>query len=349
MGESVVAHLGFGDWIVVDSCVDRRTGENVALRYLDRLNIDASAAVRAVVATHAHDDHVGGISSVVEACPAASFVCPAATTSAEFFAMLEIDEVLGDLRLATFSEFRRIAEIFEDRRARRLAFPYVWAIADRPVYVRDESGKPKTLITALSPSDTAVTIAKRELLAQIPRDGDRPKRLAARDPNTMAVALWIQVGDIRVLLGSDLLTGPGEDCGWNAAIRTLAPGGHRASVYKVAHHGAPNAHHEGIWDRLLVPKPWAGLTPYRRGSRPRPSEDDIQRLCNKTPNAYVTASPRQPLPTAHLRSLASSLSPVARNVREPDGRAGHIRFRTTFDRPDTWDVSLDEPARALCR
>ena len=50
-GESVVVHLGDGEWMVVDSCTGR-DGEPAALKYLDRIGVDPGSAVRMIVATH---------------------------------------------------------------------------------------------------------------------------------------------------------------------------------------------------------------------------------------------------------------------------------------------------------
>jgi len=45
-GESVLVHLGQGEWIVVDSCVNQRTREVPALTYLDRIGVDVGTQVR---------------------------------------------------------------------------------------------------------------------------------------------------------------------------------------------------------------------------------------------------------------------------------------------------------------
>src|SRR5260370_41862626 len=40
IGECVVVHLGFGEWIVIDSCIDRSSREPIAIAYLNRLGVD---------------------------------------------------------------------------------------------------------------------------------------------------------------------------------------------------------------------------------------------------------------------------------------------------------------------
>ena len=47
-GECVVLHLGAGEWVIVDSCLDHRTGQPATLVYLSSLGIDPAVAVKVV-------------------------------------------------------------------------------------------------------------------------------------------------------------------------------------------------------------------------------------------------------------------------------------------------------------
>ena len=70
-GESIAVHLGSNQWLIVDSCVDQIDRSNPALRYLESIGVDLSADVRMVVGTHAHDDHIAGISEIFARCESA--------------------------------------------------------------------------------------------------------------------------------------------------------------------------------------------------------------------------------------------------------------------------------------
>jgi glyoxylase-like metal-dependent hydrolase (beta-lactamase superfamily II) len=59
-GECVVVHIGRGEWVVVDSCLDAESGRPVALEYLKQLGVDVATQVSLVIATHWHDDHIWG-------------------------------------------------------------------------------------------------------------------------------------------------------------------------------------------------------------------------------------------------------------------------------------------------
>ncbi|HWY18312.1 MAG TPA: MBL fold metallo-hydrolase [Solirubrobacteraceae bacterium] len=113
VGESIVVHLGAGEWIVVDSLprphVLPRCG--AALPRADRRG--PAASVRAMIG-HWDSDHIRGLGDLVEACPNAAFWCTAAIGGDKFGALLDIasarEDVLG-LRL------RKLAQVIEARSA----------------------------------------------------------------------------------------------------------------------------------------------------------------------------------------------------------------------------------------
>lgn len=67
-GESILMHIGNGDWIIIDSCVNLKTGECAPVSYLNELSVDISQHVLYVLCTHWHDDHIKGLSSILEQC-----------------------------------------------------------------------------------------------------------------------------------------------------------------------------------------------------------------------------------------------------------------------------------------
>ena len=79
-GECAVIHVGENNWIIIDSCVSGREHNPAALAYLESEGVDASVAVRCVIASHWHDDHVKGLSKVVKHCISADFCLSGAQT-----------------------------------------------------------------------------------------------------------------------------------------------------------------------------------------------------------------------------------------------------------------------------
>lgn len=348
-GECCLVHLGSNDWLVVDSCKDQRSGTNPALDYLDRIGVDPAERVKLIVASHAHDDHIAGLSGIVDRCESAEFWTSAALTKDQFFSLLEADEEVSAVsRHSAYAEFRKITDILRVRAGRRSRYPaYNWAIADRPLYRRlGDKDSPEARITSLSPSDEAVTRSLSYFASQVPMPGEQPVRVAITDPNTLTCALWAEIGGVCILLGGDLENGPGQRCGWNAVIGSPFRPSQLASVIKVPHHGSSNAHHPEVWGQMLTEEPLAILTPWRNGSGYLPVDSDRTRICSITNNAFITANPKAPSLSAKAKRIAAELSTTASHVRE-SGVAGQVRVRLRGT-STRWTVDLTHPAQSLC-
>ncbi len=114
-GESVVAHLGQKQWLVIDSCLNRDTGNPAALDYLNAIGVPHENVVL-VVASHSDSDHIRGLAAILRHCTGASFVTSAAMSSEEFRTLL------GNWRAARvlaikggLDEMNEIYEILRDR------------------------------------------------------------------------------------------------------------------------------------------------------------------------------------------------------------------------------------------
>src|SRR6266516_2780396 len=113
-GECLVLHLGCGDWIVVDSCIDSRTGRPVAIPYLESLGVDIRTAVKSVVVTHWHDDHMRGAAEIVRHAESAGFVCSQALSEREFCQLIAQSRrsLIPDPGMA---EFGAVLDILKER------------------------------------------------------------------------------------------------------------------------------------------------------------------------------------------------------------------------------------------
>lgn len=67
-GETIIIHIGKGFWVVVDSCTNPINGECVALAYLNEIEVKVKEQLKYVVCTHWHEDHIMGLSKLIEAC-----------------------------------------------------------------------------------------------------------------------------------------------------------------------------------------------------------------------------------------------------------------------------------------
>lgn len=316
------------------------------MRYLQGIGVDLATEVLTVVATHAHDDHFAGIADVVEKCTEATVVTSQALFNREFLALVEIDhQIAGVTSTSAYREYRRIFSIVEQRKN---------AITGKRPHRRAEEGKvllglpssgaaPAVTVTALSPSEHAVTraqtvLAKEQLVAL----GERTRR-PTYDPNEASIALWLRAGGVNVLLGADILSGP-LGCGWGAVLHSFTPES-PATLYKVAHHGSSTSHHEGIWEKLLDDRPVVLLAPFRHGNVNLPKDTDVDYFLGYTDEAWTT-SPRQPTSSGSFQKQAAKLGTLARNPRDPYGVVGHLRARIPLV-GGTWQVANFAPASRL--
>lgn len=347
-GECVLLHLGDRRWIIVDSCVDQIEKKIPSLVYLRRLGYDLSRDVVLVVGTHAHDDHIAGISQVFDECVSANFVCSSALTADEFVVLTETDHEYPLLdRGRSYSEYRRIHEIAERRGKLKVGLrPLMRALQMRELLALNMDDPVKACrIISLSPSDYAVTRSLRKFSRSQLKVGER-RRVGLVDPNELSVVLWVEVAGKTILLGADLLIGP-RGCGWTAILEAFSPK-QKADVFKVPHHGAPNAHHPDVWTQLLDKEPVAMLAPYRGGPRPRPDSEDRLRICALTSHAFAAAPTITQQPSRATREAMAAVASIGENVREPWGKTGQVRARSRIGHSG-WKINLAPPATSLAK
>ena len=324
VGESVVLHLGGGDWAVIDSC-RHPDGTSMPLSYLQALAVRPES-VKLIVASHWHDDHIAGLADLYRACPCAKFACSLALRSDEFLTLVS-DPTERFVPSTGVDEFRAILRELETRAAgiRREARGPSWAQCDK-LLLRGDSYS----VHALAPSDAALTLALREIGTLLPKPSEPKRRVVAQSPNHTAVVLWIQAGTQRVLLGADLEATPNPATGWSAVLMAGCRAG-KAGVFKVPHHGSSNGHLDRVWEDLLISEPYAVVTPYVRGGVRLPTPSDIDRIRRLTPNAFVTSQPRLRAPPPKEKAVERTLaeSGVKRRVMEPS--VGHVRLRLPVD------------------
>lgn len=338
-GESVVAHLGAGQWIVVDSCVDSATKEIAPLAYLDSLGLDPASAVRLVVASHWHDDHIRGLSTVVRRCANARFVSAVALNRREFTSMVVKYEARNKIAAGT-----GVGEMFEILQLLNETERHVeFACPNRPVLRCREAetlAGGECVVTTLSPSDKQIELFFAEIAGMTPAARETKRRAVSRSPNHVAVAIWIAAGNDSLLLGSDLEETKDPLTGWSVIVASKERPVGAASVIKVAHHGSPTGHSDDVWDSMVAKGAYAILTPFVRGSVSLPGDEDVKRIVDSSENAYSTSR-------SEVRASPRRDPAVERMIRETVGRirtaepkSGHVRLRKKFGNSDPWSVEL---------
>ena len=319
-GECVLVHLGDSDWCIVDSCKSRASANPVAWDYLRQFGEKTLSQVRLIVATHWHDDHIRGLASLLEQSPEAKFACASAVQTKEFLTLVASAGVALTEDTGV-NEFAAILETLEVRSAGSLLF----ALVNRPLLRLNGNNRSfPSCVTSLSPSDETLKVALIEIGKMMPQEGRPQRRTSSPSPNHASIALWIEAGSKRVLLGADLEHTGREGEGWLAILKShtdTLP----AAVFKIPHHGSENADCPQVWTTMVAPEPVAVVTPFTGGVR-LPKDSDLERLESRTSKLYCTSRGTGKPPTRDP-SVEKKLKNVTSNRRVLDGQPGHVRIR----------------------
>jgi hypothetical protein len=333
-GECIVVHLGEGDWMIVDSCIDRDSASPAALGHLENLGVDPAKAVRLVVATHWHDDHIRGLAKVVEASKCAVFVITGAFQEQDFRLLLAPWLANGTEHDGKgLGELDSLISILKQRN--RAPIP-----ASENKVLWERYGNSPAQVRALSPSDPAVTACVARLREIDP--GMFSRRLPRIDENHPSVVLSVQVGPRRLLLGGDLESRKDRKFGWLAIVDAQkGSGAPKHHFFKIPHHGSPNGDHEEIWSELLHPNPHSSLTPVATGRTRLPTPGDRDRILANTGHAYVTALPKKgKFRYPENRMVEKTMLEVARKLEIIPHSHGHVCMRGSLSEgPSDWAVT----------
>ncbi len=340
-GESVVVHYGDGAWIVVDSCV-RPDGRPAVLAYLDSIGV-LPTAVTHLVASHWHDDHIRGLGDVVAACPRATIVISAALECDEFFVLAASE---GDSLISGPSGVRELGRVL--RLTAESGQPLELARADQRLLIRPGSATtPASEVWALSPSSATLLDAIQEFAALAPTVGQSKRAVPRPERNPHCVVLWIEVGEVRAILGADLERETTPDRGWTAIVDSAGRPQGFAHLIKIPHHGSEDAHDQRMWGELLVPKPHAGVTPFRQGRVALPRATDVTRITGFTEHAWLTRGTPDSRSPARPRAVERTIAEMGGSLRMTSVEPGRVTFRCAADSPGDWIVDAPNPAVRL--
>lgn len=334
-GEAVAVHLSNGNWILADSCLDPIMKKPASLAYLEAIGVSASS-VKAIIATHWHDDHVRGISILAEKCCNAEFHFSGAFNNKEAAALLAAYSNVVSPSLS-----RGTSELFTVVKNKQEVFH----LHHRSnVFESSMANGNCARVTALSPSQAAITQSISNMAQYLSTANSTHGNIVALKPNLEAVVLHIDLGGDAILLGSDLEDAGGY--GWTAIIGdTWSSSRTRSSVYKIAHHGSHTGDSDLIWSQMLFQgSVYAAMTPFNNGSQRLPTEADRSRIKDRTNNAYITSRSGY-RPTIDSTAV-KRLGDVVKNLSTVNNGFGAVRIRKKLDSSD-WAVSCFGDAHHL--
>lgn len=328
-GESVLVHLGNQEWMIVDSCVDLASRTPASLNYLRALGVALNTSVKLVIATHWHDDHIRGLATIIESCAEADFVCSAALRPPEFLTLVNLLGKQSMMENSGVDEFSRILQILEDRAKTGHRKKLKWAMVDRTLWEREANRSSAPLpaqVRAFSPSDKALELAFTEFGKLLPRSRTPKRRVTAQRPNHVAVVIGASIGNVNVLLGSDLEEQNDPELGWRAIVESSIRPTEKAFLFKIPHHGSKNGDHPPVWSELLIENPIAFLSPFQKGSVALPTPSDIERIKTNTDHAFLSAR-LSPKKVKRGAAVEKTIRETVRWIRRVPDTSGQLRCR----------------------
>ena len=325
-GESIVVHLGYGDWLIVDSCLNELK-KPAPTAYLEGLGVSLNN-VKYVAVSHWHDDHTKGISKVVEQCSGARVGISSVFTLRE---AKQFVSAYSGLAAELSRGTKELYDVIKNHHKR------IEPLSINRVALTGGGVDFSYAVTALSPTDGFFLSAQYYFLGSLPvlGGGSPLKEAPSFLPNNEAVAIHIKIGDLCILLGSDLET---DHQGWTALVAhpeiQKLP---KAEIYKVAHHGSLTAECPQVWDSLLVKeRPISLLTPFNRGRKKLPSQEDRERIIGRSKQAHIssTRSTRAQMDSG----LAKRLEKIGSAPVPLNAGYGMVRARRTITAPAEWSI-----------
>lgn len=336
-GEAIAVHVGNAEWILVDSCINPWSKSPATSHYLDAIGV-TEVSVKAIVASHWHDDHVKGLARLVERYAAAELQISSVFRDDEAKAFLVAYSGKHASGLS-----RGSTELLKSiEKSNRVSF-----VHQKQIVYEEGDGAERIRATAFSPTPQAVAKFVARAATYIPKSADErlpiihaPREL---DKNFESIVLHLEFPGDAVLLGADLE----EDAnlGWSQIAGTKwCLDRKKATLYKIAHHGSETGEHPDIWARLLTEKPAVGVTPFKLGNIRLPRDTDIERMKAYASSVHIssgaTMSPQ--IDAAQLKRLKQ----IAENISPVNAGFGVVRYRK-LPEESAWRVDLFGDARKL--
>jgi len=320
-GECLVISCGTNEFVVVDSFKNKETGNPIALDYMDAIGLPHSA-IKQVVLTHWHQDHIAGISDVLnKASSDAKLVISPVIRKEKFLEYMAIGMAEKSNSVYEFGKVLNFIKFNRDR--------IIIPSPNRPVFPYKESD---VEICTLSPNDVDLI---EYIDALIVPDEKRKTSYSFPEDNRLSIVMLVKFGTDGVLLGSDLEDTIKCNSGWKGLVSNYYYINNKPSLIKIPHHGSSGAHNNDLWNNILIDNPLSVLTVFNKGKK-LPQDEDINRIKSLSKSLFVVG--RHTIKDKNLMRKAKSHLPNI-NISAVPTSIGLSRFRRIIGENE-WHVEL---------
>jgi beta-lactamase superfamily II metal-dependent hydrolase len=321
-GESIVLHLGNNDWIVIDSCINPQTQVSLPLEYLQSRGVNLENDVKLIVCSHWHDDHIKGLSQLLDKCKNSPFSMATANDRSKFLSFVGLDnnKIKDEATVCSTNEIDKCLQIIASRRS-----TVKQAVEDKILLAKNDNGISFEIIS-LSPSDYILEEFSMEISTLITEYGISNKKVIYQSPNDKSVAILVKINDQRILLGSDLVVSDDERKGWRCIIKNSQTLDAKSHVFKIPHHGSITGYDKVIWNEIIDKNTVAKLSPWNRGKK-LPTQDMLVTFLEHTRNLYSTSIPSnsRDKPKKRGKSISKAISRFNSTLMEVKYQKGIIK------------------------
>ncbi|MFQ5455358.1 MAG: MBL fold metallo-hydrolase [Nitrospirota bacterium] len=340
-GESILLFIPEIGWGVIDSCEFKQNGWTIVppLEYLKQYSVQELAFV---VLTHLHEDHFMGMEKILSAFKKRiRRVC-----RYDGDGVRELQTYWAKDTYAGSSVIQRASSLFEVFKEAIKDGAKNLRLGENTILLQEDkvlsNGKRFTAhIQALTPSGESIERYKDLLYRNL--SPNKPiVKLPDRDHNLIASALWISVGKLKILLGSDVENGINDQTGWRGVVNNPCVPDLRVHAIKVAHHGSKNAHYAPAWDLHKQKKTISLITPFFMSNPPLPADSDIVRIRRLSRRVGLTTTIKLDRPDKYYtREVTKRIERMTRRwkVKHASKEIGLLRLRYNMD-----GILVDETA-----
>lgn len=329
-GEALVIKFNKNEWAIIDSCINPNTRGPLTLEYLNKIGVDVKNQVKFVICTHWHDDHIRGLSKVLDKCVKAQFCMPCVNDKQKFLNYVNLD-CAKTLRgsISSFQEFKNCLYIIKgrERQPKRLKADLV--IYKSKFQLTSKEEYPIELYS-LSPSESVITSFDLELSELFDAYKLNEKSIPEKSANEKSAVIYFKFGDFSALFGADLEVTGNANEGWldiknNSAVREG-----KSILYKIPHHGSSNGYNEDIFRELVENDAILKLSPWNRRNK-LPKVEMLEKYKTHSNNTYIT-SPIQIANKPKKRDKSSNklIKLFSRKLAEVKFKEGIVRTRLSM-------------------
>lgn len=287
-GEAVVVKLNTNVWAIIDSCINPSTKKPLTIEYLENIGVDVSKEVKYVICTHWHDDHIRGLSTVLEKCKEAKFCMPSVNDKAKFLTYVNLEyEKARKGSLSSLKEFKDCLRIVQERLKQPKRLKIDLAIYQADFEFQKESSC-KIELYALSPSEAVITHFDKELSDLINNFDLSKKSIPEKSANEKSSVLLFKYGSFSAILGADLEVSSKLDEGWFDILNNSEVRKGKSIIYKIPHHGSSNGYNQDIYENLFEQNAILKLSPWNRRNK-LPEAEMLDKYKKHSKEIFITS------------------------------------------------------------